>query len=108
MRINKSVAALAYLFFFPSIYIILSGYRKRHFESYHGTQAFCYWLMVIGLMVVVRWVGYNYNLVNLIRISFWLILVFWFPCWIFAYNTLKGKEFSLPLIGFISRVLSKI
>jgi hypothetical protein len=57
---NKLLAAAAYVFFVPALYIILSDARRDDFLSYHASRAFYVWVLEaagllglrLGLMVL--------------------------------------------------------
>lgn len=57
---NKAFAALAYIFWIPSLYIVLTELRKREFIGFHGGQALRLWLWIFVIFFSFRF------LVNLI------------------------------------------
>ncbi len=50
----QRLAALAYLFGVPALYITLTGLRKKDFIGYHGAQALYLWVSYFALIFVFR------------------------------------------------------
>lgn len=63
---DKTLAALAYILWIPSLYIVLTEKRHKDFVGYHGGQALVMWSAVFVAFFAVRF------LVNLIWSVFYI------------------------------------
>ncbi len=57
---DKTLAALAYVLWIPSLYIVLTEKRRQEFIGYHGGQALIMWSAIFVIFFAVRF------LVNLV------------------------------------------
>ena len=63
---NKTLAAAAYIFWIPSLYIVLTEKRRDQFAGYHGAQALLLWTCIFIIFFFTRF------LVNLIWSLFYI------------------------------------
>lgn len=68
---NKTLAAAAYVFFIPSLYIVLTGRRKSEFVGFHGGQALVLWVFIFFFFFLARF------LVNLAWLFFYIPHLEW-------------------------------
>jgi uncharacterized membrane protein len=97
---DKTLAALAYALWIPSLYIVLTPRRRAEYLGFHGGQALLLWTGIFVIFFTVRF------LVNLIWSVFYipfldtLEVVTGTALWGYAlycgYRCLVGIEFRLP------------
>ncbi len=63
---DKTLAALAYILWIPSLYIVLTEKRHQDFVGYHGGQALVMWSAIFVIFFAVRF------LVNLVWSLFYI------------------------------------
>lgn len=51
---DKTLAAAAYIFWVPSLYIVLTEKRKDPFVGFHGGQALLLWTFIFGIFFLLR------------------------------------------------------
>jgi uncharacterized membrane protein len=100
MQSSKLTAALAYVFWVPAIYIVLSKLRKDEFTGFHGGQALLLWLIIFAGFFTLRW------LVNLVWGLYYIPyldlieVLFASAAWGYAvacgYRCAQGEVFRLP------------
>lgn len=84
MQNSRLLVALAYIFWIPSLYIVLSEKRKEEFVGFHGGQAFLLWLVIFVAFFATR------GLVNFIWSFYywpyldWLEILVAFVLWGYA------------------------
>lgn len=99
-QVNKSLAALSYLLFFPCFLVVLTNWRMSNFEARHAAQAFFYWMEFLLALVLLRSAMFFLGWFGVAGIfSFILFLFFWFRSFKYTYLALKGRTFKLFLIG---------
>ena len=54
MKNSKVLAAAAYIFWIPSLYIVLTEKRRQEFAGYHGGQALVLWTFIFLIFFAVR------------------------------------------------------
>jgi len=94
------LSALAYIFWIPSLYIVLTEKRKEEFVGFHGGQALLLWTAIFILFFAVRF------LVNLLWSVFYIpyldlleVLagaVMWGYAVYCGYRSFRGQTFKIP------------
>jgi len=103
------LSAAAYLFFFPSLYIILTDKRRIKLLAFHAAQALLLWIMAALALVLLR------SLLNLIWVLIYLpwldfiasilrlgLFAYIFFCGIKALN---GEKYEIPWISKAAEAL---
>ena len=85
---DKILAAIAYAFGVPALYLILSSKRKDEFLRHHGDQAFFLWVMILVLFFFFRFIGGFFPALNLIELA--LDLGLWAIALYYAVKTLRS------------------
>ncbi|MCX5750574.1 MAG: hypothetical protein NT099_02705 [Candidatus Saganbacteria bacterium] len=103
---EKTLAAAAYLFGVPALYIILTDLRNNKYLSFHAAQAGLLWLSWIVAIVVVRIL---FSLIWLLfyawpldPLAFLVNLVIWGYIAFCGYRVYKGIDFEVPYITKIA------
>jgi len=86
---DKLLVLVSYLFFVPSMYIILTKKRYEEYAGFQAGQAFVLWLLFLLLYATIRGIRYNQSLL----ISLWGMIAI---CGIFAFI---NKDFKIPFLG---------
>jgi len=103
---DKLLSASAYLFFIPSLFIILTDKRKVDFNAFHAAQALLVWLAFIAVMVLFRvllgyiWPSVYFPLVyfkRLISLAFGGYMLY---C---AGKAIYGDQYSIPYFTDLAR-----
>jgi len=82
---NKTLAALAYIFWVPSLYIVLTEMRREEYVGFHGGQALLLWTWIFVVFFLLRF------LVNLVWRFYYvpyldvLEILFGFCAWGYAF-----------------------
>ena len=104
---DKTLVFLSYIFFFPSIYVILSDKRKNELLALHAAQAFLYWLAVAVIFLMLR--AAVYLIVSVLPLYFLtgamdlFFLLGWFFSFYCAIMFLFGAEVEIPIVHGISK-----
>lgn len=73
---DKMLAALAYILWVPSLYIVLTDKRKEEFVGFHGGQALVLWTMIFIIFFALRflvnlaWSFYYIPYLDLLEVLF--------------------------------------
>ena len=109
MLTEKQLAAGAYVFGVPALYIILTKYRYNKFLSFHAAQAFVLWVLWFLMLIGVR-LGFNF-LWNLgffwllDPLAFWINCLLWFLMAFCGYRVYKGIDFEIPVVTKLALLL---
>lgn len=97
---DRTLAALAYILWIPSLYVVLTEKRKEEFLGFHGGQALLLWTLIFIGFFLIRF------LVNLVWRFFYvpyldmLEALFAFAAWGYAvycgFRSLQGLTFRIP------------
>jgi len=94
---------MAYLFFVPSIYIILTDERKNQFNAFHAAQSLMLWIILFIIFKMIR-------VINIFIIHFLpsttIALIFWSTTVFFAFSTFFDKPFDIPVISKAAKWLA--
>jgi len=106
---DKILSALAYVFFIPALYLILTDYRKTRFNAFHGAQALFLWLFIFVVFLLIRftlnliWSVYYLPILdvlgNLIKLALW---IYAFYCGVKA---LYGEKYEVPYLAPLAKIL---
>ncbi len=97
---GKTLAALAYVLWIPSLYIVLTKQRKDEFAGFHGGQALVLWTLIFlgffGLRFLVNlvWEYYYVPYLDLIEVLF--ASAAWGYALSCGYRCAQGEMFSIP------------
>lgn len=100
------MATLSYLFFVPSLYVILTDKRKSDYNALHAAQAFTFWGAFIMFYLLTRsfylfllsykLIGYVPFVLKSIYLVVWVYAAY---CGILAW---QKKQFRIPLVSNIA------
>jgi len=106
---DKILAAAAYAFFIPSLYIILTEKRKSKFLSYAAAQSILLWIMYLMIFILLR---ITLNLIFKISYSpiidqavIIIKLIMWGYALFLAGWAIRGESHPIP---YISNLADKI
>jgi uncharacterized membrane protein len=107
---DKVLAAGAYAFFIPSLYIILTKKRRNKLLAFHAAQALLLWLSILLIFILLRtslsliWVlaylPFLEWLANLVRL---LILAYALYC---GSRIFMEEKYRIPYLNFLAEALS--
>jgi len=96
---DKTLAASAYIFAIPSLYIVLTEKRRDEFIGYHGAQAlrlwtfFCIIFFVLRFLVNLLWSFIYIPYLDLLEI--FAALAFWIYALYCGLRSYRGEKFDL-------------
>jgi len=106
---DKILAAMAYAFFIPSLYIILTDKRKVKFASYAAAQSLFLWLSYLVIFILLRilydlicsvfYFPFIETLFTMIKLAMWTYALF------LASKAIYGENERIP---FISNLADKL
>lgn len=96
---DRILAAAAYIFGIPALYIILTENRHRPFLGYHGTQALKLWLIYLGsffaLRLIINLIWLNYYVPALAILENMVAAAMAGYALYCGYRSLAGQKFTL-------------
>lgn len=103
---DKLLAALAYLLFFPALYIALSEKRKSAFLSFAAAQSIILWICYLLIFIIIRILLDLLWLVLYIPAINWLAAILKFSmvagAIYLSYKSLYGQNYRIPLLSALS------
>jgi len=106
---NKLLAAAAYAFFIPSLYIALTDKRKQKFLAFAAAQSIILWIVYILIFIVLRillnliWTISYFPILN--QIVLFIKLTMWGYALFLASKAIKGESHPIP---YLSNLADKI
>lgn len=97
---DKALAALAYILWIPSLYIVLTEKRRQEFVGFHGGQALIMWSAIYVIFFAVRflvnlvWSYYYLPFLNLLEVLTGAL--FYGYALYCGYRCFLGQSFKLP------------
>jgi len=103
MTNEKLLAAAAYAFFIPALYIALTDRRKEKFLSFAAAQAILLWVLYFLIYIILRIVV---NLIPAVEIITLIVkITMWGYALFLAAKALRGVSCPIP---YISKLAEKI
>lgn len=97
---DKTLAALAYILWVPSLYIVLTDKRKKEFIGFHGGQALVLWTAIFLTFFALRfsvnllWSFYYIPYLDLLEVLFASAAYgYAISC---GYRSRQGEVFKIP------------
>jgi uncharacterized membrane protein len=97
---DRTIAALAYIFWIPSLYIVLTKKRRDPFTGLHGGQALLLWTVIFitffGLRCLVNlvWSVYYVPYLDLVEVLY--ASAAWGYALACGYRCFQGESFVIP------------
>ena len=89
------------------IFLVMDPYKNNRFIRFHAFQSIFFWVVCFGFWMIWSWVIVGLFLstgglgvLGLFGLTFTVIRLAMFACWIFLmYKAYNKEEFKLPIIG---------
>jgi uncharacterized membrane protein len=100
MMKDRVLAALAYVLWVPSLYLLLSEKRQEEYLGYHGGQAFVLWLIIFLAFFATRflvnlvWSYYYFPYLDLLEV--FVALGLWGYAVYCGVRCLRAIDFRIP------------
>ncbi|OGC07732.1 hypothetical protein A2526_00245 [candidate division WOR-1 bacterium RIFOXYD2_FULL_36_8] len=100
---NPILCATAYLFFMPTLYIILTDRRKNKYNAFHASFALILWMVLITIFMLIR--AINMLAIASLQTNFASLLL-WAVTIPFSLFAFFDKTIEIPIFSKIAGFLA--